>query len=116
MDLAQDGTPLIAAALQKHPEVTAAIGCTDHFAARICQAARDLGFAIPQRLSVMGVGGLDFGPLMSPPLTSIAQNGYEVGRKSVEALFSRGQGRPPRHYELPVRLVPGGSTADVRKP
>jgi LacI family transcriptional regulator len=103
-----------AAVLRQNPDITAAIACTDHLAADLYRAAQHLGWKIPGRLSVLGVGGLDFGPLLSPPLTSIAQNGLALGRKAAETVLGRSLGKisgPPRHYKIPVQPAAGSSTA-----
>jgi LacI family transcriptional regulator len=113
-DLSSDVSPAIAAALQKYPSITAAIGCSDHLAALVYRAAERVQKRIPGQLSVMGVGGLDFSGLMSPPLATIAQNGYAVGRKAAEAVLARSLGQPAHHHEIAVRLIPGGSTGPVR--
>ena len=50
-------------------------------------AAKELGLKIPEDLSVLGVDDLDFIPFLDPPLTTIAQPFYEMGRKAAEVLL-----------------------------
>lgn len=104
----------IAAALRARPSVTAAMSCTDNFAIAVYHAAQQLQIAIPQRLSVMGVADLDFASLLNPPLTTIRQNGYEIGRQAAQLELERSAGLltgAPRQLRLPVTLVERGSTA-----
>ena len=42
---------------------------------------------IPDDLSVFGVDDLEFIPFLDPPLTTIAQPFYEMGRKAAEVLL-----------------------------
>lgn len=50
-------------------------------------AAKELGLKIPDDLSVFGVDDLEFIPFLDPPLTTIAQPFYEMGRKAAEVLL-----------------------------
>ena len=48
----------------------------------VYRAAQELRLAVPQRLSVLSVADLDFATIMSPPLTTIRQDGYAIGRQA----------------------------------
>lgn len=50
-------------------------------------AAKELGLKIPEDLSVFGVDDLEFIPFLDPPLTTVSQPFYEMGRKAAEVLF-----------------------------
>lgn len=112
--LDRDGETEVAAALRKLPGVTAVFACTDTFAVYVYRAAAQRALAVPERLSVLGVADLDFAALLTPPLTTIRQDGYEIGRRAAQLELERSAGLlagPVRHERLPVRLVTRASTA-----
>ncbi|MAE85252.1 MAG: LacI family transcriptional regulator [Flammeovirgaceae bacterium] len=47
------------------------------------------GYKIPQDVGVVGFTGEEFSEVIEPPLTTIIQPAYEVGKKSVEILLDR---------------------------
>jgi LacI family transcriptional regulator len=109
-----DLTPLVREGLEANPSVTAVIGGTDLYAKAGYQAAVLLGRSIPDDLSVVGVGDLGFADVMSPPLTTIRQDGYAVGRRAAQVALERGAGLlsgPFRHFSMPVHFLLRNSTA-----
>lgn len=109
-----DVSPDVRRTLVARPGVTAVIPCTDSFALAVYRAAAELRLAIPERLSVIGVADLDFASLISPALTTIRQDGYEIGRQAAQLELERSAGLltgPPRQLRLPVSLIERGSTA-----
>ncbi|HEX2861555.1 MAG TPA: LacI family DNA-binding transcriptional regulator [Lacunisphaera sp.] len=107
------GIAAITAALKAHPKTTAVIACTDKFAQLAYAAANALELEISRRLSVMGVADLDFAAVMSPPLTTVRQDGYAIGQRAAQVELERSAGLligPPRRFREPVKLVVRGST------
>lgn len=112
------GTAAVKAALEAHPGVTAAIAGTDKFAQSVYDAADQIGWKIPRRLSVIGVADLDFAAVMSPPLTTIKQDGYAIGMRAAQVELERSSGLlvgPPRTYREPGTLILRKSTAAPAK-
>ena len=107
---------MIASALRQNPEITAVLACTDRIAKSAYKAAHDLNWDIPGRLSIAGVADLNYSALLHPPLTTVRQNGYAVGRQAAQAVLERSAGLlsgQPRVYQIPVTLIERGSTAAV---
>lgn len=107
---------LIAQALTEHPEVTAVIAGADRIAKDVYRAAAELQRAIPANLSVASVADLNFAALLSPPLTTVRQNGYAIGRQAAQVELERSAGLlsgAPRMFQLPSMLVERGSTAPL---
>ena len=105
--------------LQEHPSITAIIATTDNFAKKTFQAAHRLGLDIPGKISVIGVGNLAFSSVLSPPLTTIHQNGHAVGQKAAQVELERSSGiltGAPRLYSIPVELVERESTGPAAEP
>lgn len=98
-----------------HPNrPTAIIASTDHYAHEAYVAAAKAGLSVPGDLSVTGVGDLDFAALLHPPLTTVRQDGYAVGRAAAQIALERSadllRGGAVVRRE-PTRLVVRESTA-----
>jgi LacI family transcriptional regulator len=109
-----DATIAVTSTMKAHPRITAVIACTDKFAQNVYDAAATLGWDIPRRVSVIGVADLDFAAVMSPPLTTIRQDGYAIGRRAALVELERSTGLltgPPRSFREPVALIVRHSTA-----
>lgn len=109
-----DVSRMIAETLREQPQITAVIACTDIIAQSVYSAAHDLNWAIPGRLSVVGVADLNFAELMSPPLTTVRQNGYAIGRQAAQVELERSAGLltgPSRLFQVGTILVQRQSTA-----
>ena len=93
---------------------TAIFAATDLYAKQVYRAAAEVGLRIPQDLSVVGYADDDFAAEMSPPLTTVRQPAYEMGRKAAEIVLSRSIGGVPKapiRARLPVELVVRESTS-----
>lgn len=108
-----DVCEIIASTLKSDPGITAVASATDALAQQAYLAAEALGWQIPRRLSVVGVGNLGYGQIMSPPLTSIHQDGYAVGQKAARVELDRSSGSlngPARRFTIAPRLILRSST------
>jgi len=47
------------------------------------QEAKKLGFRVPQDLSIVGFDDIQFAQYCDPPLTTISQPRYEIGRQAM---------------------------------
>ena len=107
-------TEPIREALAASPRPTAVFAATDHFAEACYDAADALGLRIPADLSLAGCGDLDFAARMSPPLTSLRQRPYEMGRTAAELVAEAGSAaghRRPIVRRLPMTLTERASLA-----
>jgi DNA-binding LacI/PurR family transcriptional regulator len=97
---------------------TAVVCASDMMALGAIRAARHLGLAVPEQVSVIG---FDDSPLIAftdPPLTTIRQPVTAMGQAAVRALLEEIGGTPAPHSEyvfLP-ELVVRGSTAAAPQP
>lgn len=99
-----------------HHRPTAICCASDEMAIGAILAARDLGFHVPDQLSVIGVDKHPLGPVFG--LTTIDQFVEEQGTRAALAILSelsetegRDNGVPPVVTELPVSIVARSSTA-----
>nr|BBH95716.1 LacI family transcriptional regulator [Thermogemmatispora argillosa] len=90
----------------------------DQMAYGFLSAAEALGLRIPQDIAVVGFDDIPLSAHVRPPLTTIKQPFYEMGRNAVELLLSllhaqwsqpasspEGGLQPPIRIQLPTRLV-----------
>lgn len=68
--------------------MTAVICCQDTFASAAITQCRQLGFRVPQDISIIGFDDLPICPYTSPPLTSVRQERTELGKSGYYALNS----------------------------
>jgi LacI family transcriptional regulator len=96
---------------------TAIFAASDLYAKTVYRAARELNINIPDDLTVVGFSDDDFALEMSPPLTTVRQPAYEIGRRAAEVVLDRSLGRTReqgRHEELPVILIVRESSQELR--
>ncbi len=74
--------------LERFPDVQAVFACNDQMALGLMQAARSLGKRIPQDLAVVGFDDIPESAFYYPPLTTIRQGLYELGRAAVQTFVS----------------------------
>lgn len=79
---------------------------------------KEAGVRIPEDLAVVGFDDMDWAPILTPPLTAVAQPTYELGKVAATLLLERLQNPslPPRLVVLPPRLVVRESCGARPKP
>jgi LacI family transcriptional regulator len=95
------------------PRPTALLCDGDVLAAGACKAARSLGLRVPHDVSVSGFDDLALATAVEPELTTVRLPAEEVGARGMSALLALLDGVPVTPVELPVELVPRGSTGVV---
>jgi len=93
--------------LLEAPQRPTAVFCyNDMTAIGALRAARVAGLRVPEDLSIIGFDDILFAAYTEPPLTTIAQPKYEMGRTAMGMLLQLLQGeRVPAHLQLPCHLV-----------
>ncbi|MFN3929675.1 MAG: LacI family DNA-binding transcriptional regulator, partial [Thermoflexus sp.] len=85
---------------------TAVFCYNDMTAIGALRAARSAGLRVPEDLSIIGFDDILFAAYTEPPLTTIAQPKYEMGRTAMSMLLHLLQGKRTVPYlQLPCRLV-----------
>lgn len=99
-------------ALSADPVPDAFFTCSDVFAAATINAAHSLGIRVPEELSVIGFDNVETSRITSPPLTTIAQPGFQMGQQACSILVEKIQNPalPDRHILLNTELVIREST------
>ena len=103
------------------PDPPTAVLCfSDATAFGVVHAASRLGVSVPDDLSVVGFDDVPLASRMTPPLTTIRQDGAAKGRAAAAALVAAiardrtGSDAPLEQRVLPVELVVRASTTTAR--
>ncbi|WP_158375442.1 LacI family DNA-binding transcriptional regulator [Cellulosimicrobium cellulans] len=94
---------------------TAIMAADDEIAVGVLAAARALGVAVPERLSVTGFDDTPQAAWTTPPLTTVHQHLEDMGRMAVRTALAMADGRPPAsaRVELGTSLTVRASTGAV---
>jgi len=97
--------------LSLSPPPTAIMASNDREAFGVLQAVEERHLRVPEDVSVVGFDNVPFATEVRPPLTTIHQPVYEMGRKAMSVLVQWIEGKEPvqQHIELPTRLIIRGS-------
>jgi len=79
----------------------------------VIRAAHDAGLSVPDQLSVIGFDDMPLASYFDPPLTTIRQDTFMLGRQAVRLLLQviADPALPPQHLQYPCELVIRESTA-----
>lgn len=109
----------VAAALAgwRRDGVTAVVTATDVQAYGALAALSAAGVSVPQQFSVASFDDNAMSTITAPPLTTVALDARQLGRRAATVLLAelRGEAPPGRSIALPSTLVIRGSTAAPRK-
>jgi len=95
---------------------TAVFCANDLSALGALEAAKQLGYRVPQDLSIVGFDDIDEAALASPPLTTIRLSPRHVGNVAAETLLERLKGRQePKRILIEGALIIRQSTAEPAK-
>lgn len=85
----------------------AVFAASDTMAYGALQAIIEAGLTVPDDIAVAGFDDLEFSALTNPPLTTIRQPRYEMGKKALEILIANMQGEQNKGVKicLPVEFV-----------
>ena len=86
--------------------------CSDVFAAATINAAQSLGIRVPEDLSVIGFDNIETSRMTQPPITTIAQPGFQMGQQACSILVEKigNPDLPRRHILLNTELIIRNST------
>ncbi|WP_024819866.1 LacI family DNA-binding transcriptional regulator [Arthrobacter sp. 31Y] len=99
--------------LARNLDVTAIFAANDQMALGAMRALHEQGRSIPDDVSIVGFDDLDESTSFWPPLTTIHQDFYAVGRLSIENLLQQiaGTGSVDDFTTVPTNMVVRKSTA-----
>lgn len=94
---------------------TAIFTATDEMAIGAIHQIQDLGFEVPQDMSVISVDNIRMASMVRPTLTTVAQPMYDIGAVSMRLLtkLMNKESVPPDKVTLPHEIVTRNSVAHV---
>jgi LacI family transcriptional regulator len=92
-----------------HARPTAVFSAQNLVTIGVVLALRDLG--LQHDVALVGFDDVTLADALEPPVTVVAQDPTEIGRRAAELLFARVDGRagPPEHVVVPTPLLARGS-------
>ncbi|MGO2319471.1 MAG: DNA-binding transcriptional regulator CytR [Vibrio toranzoniae] len=110
------GTKAVRQLLALSEQPTAIFCHNDSMAIGAIQEAKKLGLRVPQDLSIVGFDDIQFAQYCDPPLTTISQPRYEIGRQAMLMMLDLLKGNDVQTGSrlLEAKLVVRGSTAPPR--
>lgn len=96
--------------LTRHSELTALICFNDLVAVGAMKACASLGLTVPDNIAIIGFDDIPLASLVTPPLTTIHVQRYEIGRIAGEILIAKIKGETIKSvHVLPVSFIVRGS-------
>lgn len=103
----KDGRRIAAALLEARPRATALFAGNALLTLGALEALRERGLRIPEDVAIVGYDDEPWASLLDPPLTTVRQPSYEIGRRATELLFQRieATNRSPALVVLEPQLI-----------
>ena len=105
------GAGMVARLLQSRDRPDALVCYDDHLAMGALKAALETGVKVPDEVAVIGFTGIHETIFTFPPLTTVREDGYSVGKSAMELMASVLKKQEPaeRKMQIPTRLIIRGS-------
>ena len=91
--------------LTRHHDVTAVLCSNDRVALGLYHGCKLRGVKLPADLSVVGFDDLPWCAYVDPPLTTVRQNGRDMGREAALAMLARMGSAAPKATVVPTEFV-----------
>jgi len=104
----EGGYEMMKTLLLQRRDVTAIFAANDAIAFGAIRAIFETGLRVPEDISVIGFDDVELASIIRPPLTTIHQPKYDMGRAAVEILLRKAAQSgvwTPEHRLFEVRLV-----------
>lgn len=72
---------------QRHPDIDGVFASNDLMAIGLLKAAHEWGRKVPDELAIVGFDGIDMSQYTTPPISTIKQPIYEMGKMAMEELI-----------------------------
>lgn len=110
------GGRVFAQLIDAYPMIEAVVFGNDDMVAGALGEARKRGIAIPNEIAMMGFADYEIASVMTPSITSVDVNPYEMGRIAAKTLLDSLDGAPciDRTIDTGFRIIERETTAIVR--
>lgn len=101
--------------LDRTNDFTAVFASNDTLAAGVVRAITERGLRIPEDLTVVGFDGDELSGSLNPPLTTMKQNAFEIGRTAAKLLLQKikNNDKTAEIIRIPVGLIERSSCARI---
>ena len=99
--------------LELEPPPSSVLASNDLIAIGALHVAAQMGYRVPEDISIMGIDDIYAASLTIPPLTTVRKQKYETGSQAARLLLERMQGKgltETQRVKIPCQLVVRGST------
>jgi LacI family transcriptional regulator len=107
--------PFARAIAECDPRPTAVIAFADYAAAGLIAGLKDIGLAVPEDISVLGVGDQPFGRMLCPALSTLAPAFDRLGELATQTLLDMVDGAPGQSAAIPPSLLMRNSVRAVNE-
>jgi LacI family transcriptional regulator len=83
----EQNVALIRELLERRPDIDGIFASVERLAISSYHVCKQLGRAIPQDIKIIGFSNLESASLLDPPLTTITQPAYEIGKEAAKILL-----------------------------
>ncbi len=99
-------------ALQNDPSIDGIFASSDSAAIAAIKTIQDLQKQIPEQIQVVGFDGIELGTMISPELTTVCQDIYQIGQYATKMLIEQIEGKPLKDKTIVVEtsLIVRGTT------
>lgn len=100
--------------LKQTPDITAIFTMADVMAIGAIRALKDMGYSVPEDISVTGFDGLDLAKFYCPSLTTIQQKNELLVEQGLSLLLDRIEHHKPcKHILVPFEFIEGESVRSI---
>jgi LacI family transcriptional regulator len=110
---AQSAEPAVGTVLASGFEPTAVFCVNDMVALGALKVLSQRGIRVPEDLSIFGFDDSYFSSLLSPALTTVRQQPFELGKKATETVISLAPGAKPVSYVFEPEIMLRDSVRDI---
>jgi LacI family transcriptional regulator, repressor for deo operon, udp, cdd, tsx, nupC, and nupG len=95
---------------------TAVFAVSDYLATGALMAIKQAGLKVPENISLVGFGDVEFAAYSDPPLTTVSVPAYEIGRLAAKVLMEAidQEASQPRQYCLDADLIIRNSCSELK--
>ncbi len=90
--------------LDGHPDAEAVCAANDEMASCVYRVCRRRGLVVGRDIAVTGYDNFSLASSMDPPLTTVSQNGYDIGYRALLEATELCRGKQPGGVRVPANL------------
>lgn len=101
--------------LEKHPDLEAVVCANDEMAIGAFNTCKQMGLRIGEDIAITGYDNCELAQSMDPPLTTVNQNGYDMGYRALKEAVRLGQGSERIALRVPAAFCKRGSCGCISR-